>query len=172
METLSALLVICAGNSPVPGEIPAQRPVTRSFDVFFDLHLNKWLSKQSQGWWFETQSCSIWRHGNVTPKFPNHPGMQTRKHIMKQSSFFTFMLLVPWWKILRLPDIKSPNKVDLKYPCLNFVTTELCFIFVLKYTSIQKSQIVGTQTMFLEFRRPLGLRTFFCRHEYASVYIS
>ena len=34
METFSALLVICAGNSPVPGEFPAQRPVTRSFDVF------------------------------------------------------------------------------------------------------------------------------------------
>ena len=48
MEAFSALLVICAGNSPVPGEFPAQRPVTRSFDVFFDLRLNKWLSKQSE----------------------------------------------------------------------------------------------------------------------------
>ena len=34
---ISALLAICAGNSPVAGEFPAQRPVTRSFDVFFDL---------------------------------------------------------------------------------------------------------------------------------------
>ena len=41
METFSALLAICAGNSPIPGEFPAQRPVTRSFDVFFDLRLNK-----------------------------------------------------------------------------------------------------------------------------------
>ena len=41
METFSPLLVICAGNSLVPGEFPAQRPVTRSFDVFFDLRLNK-----------------------------------------------------------------------------------------------------------------------------------
>ena len=48
METFSALLATCAGNSPVTGEIPAQRPVMRSFDVFFDLHLNKLLSKQSQ----------------------------------------------------------------------------------------------------------------------------
>ena len=47
METFSALLAICAGNSPVPGEFPAQRPVTRGFDVFFDLRLNKRLSKQS-----------------------------------------------------------------------------------------------------------------------------
>ena len=37
MATFSALLAICAGNSPASGEFPAQRPVTRSFDVFFDL---------------------------------------------------------------------------------------------------------------------------------------
>ena len=36
METFSER----AGNSPVTGEFPAQRPVTRSFDVLFDLHLN------------------------------------------------------------------------------------------------------------------------------------
>ena len=47
METFSALLAICAGNSPVPGEFPTQRPVTQSFDVFFNLRLNKRLSKQS-----------------------------------------------------------------------------------------------------------------------------
>ena len=64
METFSALLAICAGNSPVPGEFPAQRPVTSSVDVFFDLRLNKRLSKQSWGWWFETLSCPLWRHRN------------------------------------------------------------------------------------------------------------
>ena len=41
METFSALLAICAGNSPVTGEFPAQRPVMHSFDDFFDLRLNK-----------------------------------------------------------------------------------------------------------------------------------
>ena len=55
---------LCAENSSVPGEFPAQRPVTRSFDVFFDLRLNKGLSKQSWGRWFETLSCSLWRHSN------------------------------------------------------------------------------------------------------------
>ena len=45
--------------------IPPQRPVTWSFDVFFDLRLNKRLSKQSQCWWFETQSCPLWRHCNA-----------------------------------------------------------------------------------------------------------
>ena len=63
--TFSALLAICAGNSPVPGDFPAQRPMTWSFDVFFDLRLKKRLSKQSWGWWFETLSCPLWRHCNV-----------------------------------------------------------------------------------------------------------
>ena len=62
METLSALLAICAGNSPGTGEFPAQRPVALSFDVFFDLRLNKRLSEQSWGWWFETLSCPLWRY--------------------------------------------------------------------------------------------------------------
>ena len=65
MEIFSALLVICEGNSPVPGEFPAQRPVTRSFDVFFDLRLNKRLSKQSWGWWFETLPHPLWCYSNA-----------------------------------------------------------------------------------------------------------
>ena len=52
------------GNSPITGEFPSQRPVTRGFDVFFDL-LNKRLSKQWWGWWFEMSSRSLWRHCNV-----------------------------------------------------------------------------------------------------------
>ena len=64
METFSALLAICAGNSPVTCEFSAQKPVTRDFDVFFDLHLNKRLSKQSWGWWFDAQSRPLWRHCN------------------------------------------------------------------------------------------------------------
>ena len=66
METFSALLAICAGNSPVPGEFPTQRPVTRSFDVYFDLRPNKRLSKQPWGWWFETPTRSLWRQCNGT----------------------------------------------------------------------------------------------------------
>ena len=65
MKTFSALLAFYAENSPVPGEFCALRPVTRSFDVSFDLHLNKPLSKQSRGWWFETPSGSLWRQCNV-----------------------------------------------------------------------------------------------------------
>ena len=50
METFSALLAICAVNSPVTGEFPAQRPVTRSFGVFFDLRLkNGWVNNGEAG---------------------------------------------------------------------------------------------------------------------------
>ena len=65
MKPFSALLALCAGTSPGTGEFPAQRPVTRSFGVFFVLRLNKRLSKQSWGWWFETPSRSIWCHCNL-----------------------------------------------------------------------------------------------------------
>ena len=54
---------------PGSGEFPAQRPVTRNFNVFFDLRLNKRLSKQSWGWWFETLSCPLWRHCNAGIQF-------------------------------------------------------------------------------------------------------
>ena len=69
VETFSALLAICAGNSPVHGEFPTQRPVTRSFDFFFDIRPNKRLSKQSWGWWFETLLRSLWRQCNGVPIF-------------------------------------------------------------------------------------------------------
>ena len=64
METFSALLALCAGNSPVTDEFPLQRPLTRSFDVFFDLRLSKRLSKHSWDWWFETLSRPLLRHCN------------------------------------------------------------------------------------------------------------
>ena len=52
------------GKFTGPGEIPAQRPVTRSFAVFFYLRPNKRLSNQPWGWWFETPSWSLWRQCN------------------------------------------------------------------------------------------------------------
>ena len=66
METFSVLLALCAGNSLVPSEFPSQRSVTWSFDVFFDLRLNKWLSKQSKCRWFEMPSHSLLCHCNAS----------------------------------------------------------------------------------------------------------
>ena len=64
IETLSALVALCEGNPPVTGGFPSQRPVTRGFDVFFGLCLNKRLTKQSRRRWFETPPRSLWRHRN------------------------------------------------------------------------------------------------------------
>ena len=62
--------------------IPPQRPMTRSCDDFYDLRLNKRLSKQSWGSWFETSSCSLWRHCNEIGAF------NTTRHWLNQ-----------WWTI-------------------------------------------------------------------------
>ena len=65
MDIFSPLLALCEGIPPVTGGFPSQRPVPRDFDVFFDLRLNKRLSKQSRRWWFETPSRSLWRDCNI-----------------------------------------------------------------------------------------------------------
>ena len=65
MKAFSALLALCARNSPVTGEFPSQRPVARGFDVFFDLLLNIRLSKQSRRRWFETHLRLLWRQCNT-----------------------------------------------------------------------------------------------------------
>ena len=62
---ISALLALCEGNHWSPMDSPQKRPVTRSFDVFFDLSLKRQLSKQSRRWSFETPSHSLWCHCKV-----------------------------------------------------------------------------------------------------------
>ena len=50
METFSALLYLCAGNSPVTSKFPSQRPVTRSFDVFMICAwTNSWVHNRDAG---------------------------------------------------------------------------------------------------------------------------
>ena len=68
-ETLSALLVLREGNPSVTGGFPSQRPVTRTFDVFFGVHPDKRLRKQTRCWWFETPWRSLWRHCNVLVRY-------------------------------------------------------------------------------------------------------
>ena len=70
MEIFSALLALCAGNSPVTGEFPAHKGQLRGALMFSLIcALNKWLSKQLWGWWFETPSRSLWRQCNVYRTF-------------------------------------------------------------------------------------------------------
>ena len=91
IETFSALQALCEGNPPVAGRFPSQRPVTRGFIVFFDLPLNKRISKQSRRRWFETPSCSLWRHyyGLRTDDRPGEMQIWKRNfiHIMRATSW-------------------------------------------------------------------------------------
>ena len=91
IETFSTLLALCVGHSPVTSDFPSQRPVTRSFDVFFDLPLNKWLSKQPSCQWFETPSCSLWHHCNEIYRYQK---LHQSQYI---SSFWTFSILFLTW---------------------------------------------------------------------------
>ena len=73
------------GEFTGPGEFPTQRPVTRSFDVYFDLRLNKRLCKQSWGWWFQTLLCPLWRHSNVwTILLKSYLPLVPHNHYMRQ----------------------------------------------------------------------------------------
>ena len=120
MESFSALLALCAVNSPVTGEFPSQRPVTRSFDSFFDLHLNKRLSKQSRRQWFEAPSRSSWRHCNA---------QATTKNVVKQHDSLDSLLfngiswtsirirIVKHWNIITKPRLKisTESKMLLRF---------------------------------------------------------
>ena len=62
--TISALLALCEGNSPVTSEFPSQRASNAGFDVLFDVSLTNPLHKQLEGRWFETPWWLLWRHCN------------------------------------------------------------------------------------------------------------
>ena len=111
METFSALLAFCAGNSPVTGEFPTQRPVTRSFDVFFDLRLNTRLGKQCWGWWFETPSRPSWRHSNV--HFRSNNWFPMIWHRNKWDFITHFLITVDCISFENILTISLSNSVDI-----------------------------------------------------------
>ena len=59
MEAFFALLALCVGKSPVTGEFRSQRPVTRSFDAFFDLRLKKRLRKRSSLFYWSSDDIAL-----------------------------------------------------------------------------------------------------------------
>ena len=95
MEAFATLLAICVGNSPVTGEFPTKKPVTRSFDVFFDLRLNKRLSKQSWGGDLRRHRA----HYDVTvTKFHNMlSGVETRAVLIPCVIHLVWLTLVVGW---------------------------------------------------------------------------
>ena len=138
MKTFSALLAICAGNSPVHGEFPAQRPVTRSFDVFFDVGPNKRLSKQSWSWWFETLSPSLWRHRN---EFHLHETVHARPGTSFVTNMVVFLML---------------RSTDLKFWAYLYIHSKQC----MKYDSKKNETCcAGPQSRYrviIENRTPMG----------------
>ena len=114
METFSALLPFCAENSQATGEFPAQRPATRSFDVYFDLRQNKRLSKQWWVWWFETPLRPLWRHCNVLNT--TWSCQQQRKH---QSSTLLALCGGNQPVIGELSSQRTSN--GEKFPCQDFI---------------------------------------------------
>ena len=110
MENFSALLAIGAGNSPVTAEFPVQRPVTRSFDVFFDLRLNKQLSKQSWGSWFET-------HFDVIVMGPNRKTQYTSiRHVTHPTFYIRWMRTHPIALCMQLKYRVSRSCATLSFP--------------------------------------------------------
>ena len=109
---ISALLTLCARNSPITAEFPVQRPVTRSFDVFIDLCLNKRLSKQSWGLWSETPPHPLWRHCYlIITNGQKHTVYQSTRHMYSSESCnLTQGLLVSQWYFC-----KRRNKVMHSY---------------------------------------------------------
>ena len=171
METFSALLAICAGNSPDHGEFPAQRPVTRSFDVFFDLRLNKRLSKQSWGWWFETPSRPLWRHrimiwsfSTISRLVPPYVISERCNHFLRRwlaspvpcHCFNLCYLIVNWtpWKKLQRNLNQNAFFLYRKWHHESFMRKMSAILFRLQYvkydtkTLFQPVSAVSTQILF------------------------
>ena len=117
METFSALLALCAGNSPVTGAFPTKSPVTRSFVLFFFKSAPEQLSKQSRRRRFETPSCSFWSRCNnearlgIHEKFkiscwPKQQGTNIIVYSIYTGDFASLLCLIWWsWTINKMGDI-------------------------------------------------------------------
>ena len=116
MESFSALMALCEGNSPVTGEFPAQRPVTWSFDVFFDLRLNRRLSRRR---WFETPWRSLWRHCNDVIGPSHHQGLLCA-FLAYHIPFFVGLFIYGIWNVRRKSDTLASAVVTptANYPWL------------------------------------------------------
>ena len=132
METFSALLAICAGNSPVPGEFPAQRPVTWSFDVFFDLRMNKGLSK---GWWFEMQLCPFWCHCNVIIRFGCLSWLFISGHIFAFRTIVLCAILchIVWQNSENLQYFASQTLISNEISGSCFIVLSITLYFLVSY---------------------------------------
>ena len=78
-----------------------------TFNVFFDLRLNKWLSKQSRCRWFETTSCSLWRHCNER-NWNRNKDMINQENVAK-NGLFKIAVILSWPQFLNLRLLPTPR---------------------------------------------------------------
>ena len=102
METFSALLALC-GIYRSPVNSPHKGQWRGALIFFFDLRLNKRLSKQSWGWWFETPPCSLWRHCNDAGKWTQQHLLashyyENHAQFSNQCRSLYSSLWIYWWK--------------------------------------------------------------------------
>ena len=111
-----------------PRWIPTQRPVTQSFDVFFDLRPNKRLSKQWWGWWFKTPSCPLWRHCNDAFCFlGSFNGSAYNGLRMGNQSIEAMVIMFHWYGYVTYENASNPLKIwdDFSLDLLNYI----CFFY-------------------------------------------
>ena len=109
---------LLCGEFTGPGEFPAHRPVTRSFDVFFDLRLNKRLIKQPWGWWFETPSWSLWRQCNIQTNWRVATSPPLSKIVYVFKGWFVILCYITvksvWWLLMTWrPNDTRPSAITM-----------------------------------------------------------
>ena len=99
------------GEFTGPGEFPAQKPVMRSIDVFFDLRLNKRLNKQPWGWWFQTPPRSLWRQCKEWEENPEVSLPYSWPSVLRSQDTDLILRKIPYRKISQSLGARSGAKI-------------------------------------------------------------
>ena len=142
MDTFSALLALGAGNSPVTGEFPyrGQRRGALMFSLI--CVRNKWLSKQSWGWWFEMTWRSLWRHCNVCHEKvfqPHSPSQCNRYKVLSHLNTFSKTMLN--WQLYRPKYKDSPGPAHAVHQDTHPIYTALHMAERMTFINVIRSDI-------------------------------
>ena len=139
METYSALLVLCAGNSPVTGEVPARRPVTRSFDAFVD---PKW---PLFGLNIDPYSCRRLEYGSMFRPNKGHFGLAVVSYHAEEPGCYWFN---SWYVAYSVPR----HYLNQCWFVVNCITAKTCIEIGIM---IKKTSTIGIRKCRLQnFFRP------------------
>ena len=159
------------GEFTGPGEFTAQRPVTRGFDVFFDMRPNKRLRKQPWGWWLETPFWSLWRQCNAIDTYSaNHNLGDVFIGCTWYNTFCWFVLRSVGWQEIRTPYTSKASEVrrhvaisriscEKQNPSIYDYTFKECILVLLHMpisccVSFMDLHILWSYTTFLDLTDP------------------